>query len=77
MLFALNHHSLQADYAPPEVWQSQAYVGPEVDVWSLGVVVYVMVTGYVPFNSCAEGLTKRRGYKGPFFLSLIYFPLRF
>lgn len=26
------------------------YHGPEVDIWSLGVVLFVIVTGFIPFN---------------------------
>ncbi|XP_066886125.1 serine/threonine-protein kinase MARK2-like [Kogia breviceps] len=36
-------------YAAPEVLLGQRYSGPAVDVWSLGVVLYVMVTGFRPF----------------------------
>lgn len=39
------------DYASPELWLREPYVGPEVDIWALGVILYIMVTGYVPFSS--------------------------
>eukprot|EP00211_Chloroparvula_japonica_P005509 CAMPEP_0119145738 /NCGR_PEP_ID=MMETSP1310-20130426/37963_1 /TAXON_ID=464262 /ORGANISM="Genus nov. species nov., Strain RCC2339" /LENGTH=364 /DNA_ID=CAMNT_0007137577 /DNA_START=50 /DNA_END=1141 /DNA_ORIENTATION=+ len=37
-------------YAPPEMFVGQSYFGPEVDVWSLGVVLYTMKTGKFPFG---------------------------
>jgi serine/threonine protein kinase len=37
-------------FAAPELLMSKPYRGPEVDVWSLGVVIFVMVTGSVPFD---------------------------
>lgn len=37
-------------FAAPELLRASPYRGPEIDVWSLGVVIYVMVTGSVPFD---------------------------
>lgn len=37
-------------FAAPELLMGRAYTGPEVDVWALGVVIYVMVCGKVPFD---------------------------
>ncbi|KAL6120629.1 hypothetical protein NUSPORA_02611 [Nucleospora cyclopteri] len=37
-------------FAAPELLAGQRYVGPEVDVWSLGIVLYVMLCGKVPFD---------------------------
>lgn len=37
-------------FAAPELLKAHPYIGPEVDVWSFGVVLYVLVCGKVPFD---------------------------
>ncbi|OBZ73054.1 Protein kinase kin1 [Grifola frondosa] len=37
-------------FAAPELLNGKVYTGPEVDLWSFGVVLYVLVCGKVPFD---------------------------
>lgn len=44
-------------YAAPEMILGKKYTGPEVDVWSLGVVLYSMITGGFPFENVCDILS--------------------
>ncbi|KAF7329141.1 Non-specific serine/threonine protein kinase [Mycena kentingensis (nom. inval.)] len=37
-------------FAAPELLNAKLYTGPEVDIWSFGVVLYTLVCGKVPFE---------------------------
>jgi len=44
-------------YACPEILRGEEYVGPGVDIWSIGVILYCLVVGRQPWDADnAEGL---------------------
>jgi len=46
-------------YAPPEILLGTEYSGPEVDIWSIGVVLYSMLTAEFPFKTVTDILAGR------------------
>jgi len=46
-------------YACPEILRGEEYVGPGVDIWSMGVILYCLVVGRQPWDAeNAQGLIK-------------------
>lgn len=38
-------------FPAPEMIQGRQYIGPEIDIWCLGIVLYILVCGKVPFDA--------------------------
>ncbi len=51
-------------FAAPELLSAHPYIGPEVDVWSFGVVLYVLVCGKVPFDDQSVSALHEKIKKG-------------
>ncbi|XP_062303529.1 serine/threonine-protein kinase SIK1-like isoform X2 [Osmerus eperlanus] len=60
-------------YAAPEVFEGREYEGPSLDIWSLGVVLYVLVCGALPFDAPSLHMLRQKVTEGrfriPFFMS--------
>lgn len=53
-------------YVAPEVLSRKGYDGAKVDVWSCGVILFVLMAGYLPFNDQNVMAMYRKIYKGEF-----------
>ncbi|XP_057429625.1 CBL-interacting serine/threonine-protein kinase 11-like [Lotus japonicus] len=53
-------------YVAPEILAKRGYDGTKVDVWSCGVVLFVLAAGYLPFNDPNLMVMYRKIYNGEF-----------
>ncbi|KAK9940957.1 hypothetical protein M0R45_017589 [Rubus argutus] len=53
-------------YVAPEILTKKGYDGAKVDMWSCGVILYVLNAGYLPFNDPNLMAMYKKIYKGEF-----------
>ncbi|RRT67823.1 hypothetical protein B296_00036055 [Ensete ventricosum] len=53
-------------YVAPEVLSRRGYDGAKIDVWSCGVILFVLMAGYLPFHDRSIVAMYRKIYKGVF-----------
>ncbi|XP_050219200.1 CBL-interacting serine/threonine-protein kinase 11 [Mercurialis annua] len=53
-------------YVAPEILSKKGYDGAKVDVWSCGVILFVLTAGYLPFNDPNLMNMYKKIYKGEF-----------
>jgi serine/threonine protein kinase len=53
-------------YMAPEIVNKEEFLGPPVDIWAAGVVLYILITGVFPFKSNHEDKVFLKIKKGKF-----------
>lgn len=61
-------------YAAPEIFLGRPYIGPEIDIWSLGVVLFSVCSGTLPFHGESFDVLMKQvvqaRFEIPFFMSM-------
>ena len=47
-------------YAAPEMLRGEKYAGEKIDVWSLGIILYALLCGELPFDDDDDNVTRTR-----------------
>ncbi|KAL2864591.1 non-specific serine/threonine protein kinase [Aspergillus lucknowensis] len=47
-------------YSAPEMLKAEKYAGEKVDVWSLGIILYALIAGELPYDDDDDQVTKAR-----------------
>ncbi|XP_072518386.1 serine/threonine-protein kinase NIM1 [Salminus brasiliensis] len=55
-------------YAAPELFKDESYLGPPVDVWAMGVLLFFIVTGTMPFRADTVPKLRRCVIEGAYIL---------
>lgn len=56
-------------YAAPEIIAAKEYNGSQADVWSVGIILYAMLNGFLPFDGIDLSSTLKLVRRGKYYLS--------